>query len=204
MPDDFLKEEYPFQYWLPCTVKKGYAGSAVISKHKPLNFTNEIPGFKGEGRTITLEFDDFIFIASYVPNSGMKLERLDHKVEFSKGMIDYIKSLTKPVIWGGDLNVAHKEVDLARPKTNRKTPGFTDVERKEFSNWLEMLDLVDTYRELHPNVIDVYTYYSYRFSCHSKNIGWRLDYFLVSNSIISKIISSDIQSQGIHLIMPKN
>ena len=164
---------------------------------KPLKVTNEIPGFEGEGRTITLEFEDFIFIASYVPNSGMKLERLDHKIQFSKGMVEYISSLSKPVIWGGDLNVAHKEIDLARPKTNKKTPGFTNQEREEFTNWLEKLDLVDTYRELHPKVLDVYTYYSYRFSCHSKNLGWRLDYFLVSKSLFSKVVSSDIISQGI-------
>ena len=126
----------------------------------------------------------------------MKLERLPHKIEFSKGIMKYIKAMEKPIIWGGDLNVAHEEIDLARPKTNHKTPGFTDQERKEFKSWLETLDLVDTYRDLHPNDNSVFTYYSYRFSCHAKNIGWRLDYFLVSNSLISRVISSDIQAQG--------
>jgi exodeoxyribonuclease III len=192
----FTLKEYPHQYWSHCTAKKGYSGSAVFSKIKPLSVNYELDDFKDEGRTITLEFDSFWLVASYVPNAGSKLERMDVKLKFNAAIKDHMEHLaeSKPVIWAGDLNVAHKEIDLARPANNHKTAGFTPQERKSFTGILEnpKHQMVDAFRAFHPNEKDKYSYYSYRFNCKAKNIGWRLDYFVVSESLMDKVEESDI------------
>jgi exodeoxyribonuclease III len=191
--------EFPFQYWHCCSSQKGYAGTAVLSKMKPISVLYGIPDSKldDQGRSLILEFPQFYLIASYIPNAGMKLERMDYKLAYLKEMESLIQKYDqlKPVIWGGDLNVAHKAVDLARPKTNLKTPGYTPQEREAFSTLIENCQLVDTYRHLNPNVTDKYTYYSYRFQCHAKNIGWRLDYFMISERWIENVLSSEIESK---------
>lgn len=199
------KNDWPFQHYAHCTTKKGYAGSAVFSKTKPLSVKNGLPGLTDEedqGRTITLEFQDFWFVAAYVPNAGMRLERLEFKLDYCTKMQAYLETLQKtsgkPIIYGGDLNVAHQDIDLARPKTNHKTPGFTPQERKAFTALLENENhpMVDTYRALHPKETDKYTYYSYRFSCKAKNIGWRLDYFTVSKSLMDRVEKAEIHSDA--------
>ncbi|KAJ3049406.1 hypothetical protein HK097_009593 [Rhizophlyctis rosea] len=224
------KEAYPYQYWTHSTAKKGYAGSAVLSKVEPIfvKYGIDVEEFDDEGRIISLEFKDWYLIACYIPNSGMKLERLEYKQRYNKAMETYIRDLEKkkPIVWAGDLNVAHKEVDLARSKTNKKsvfrTPGFTQEERDDFERILTSdPPLIDTYRHLHPDTHDRFTYYSYRFNCRQKNIGWRyvvifrlrrdlgnlheliagcpvdrLDYFVTSEKLLSHVVESDIRSEA--------
>ena len=203
--DGLSKDFYPYQYQSLCTVKKGYSGTAVFSKIKPLNVIYKVgdPNCDKEGRFIILEFEKVYLIAAYVLNAGAKLERLDQKVKHLEILTDYLGKLdeSKPIIFGGDLNVAHTELDLARPKTNHqymsliRTAGFTPAERKGFSEMLDKLKLVDTWRHIHPETADEFTYYSYRFSCWQKNIGWRLDYFLVSERIFEKVSKSVIRQE---------
>ena len=192
---------YPYQYWSHSTAKKGYSGSAILSKIKPLSVLYGIDQkeMDDEGRVISLEFEDFWIVACYIPNAGSKLERLDYKVEYCDAILDFIQRLEakKPVIWTGDLNVAHKEMDLSRPKTNTKTAGFTRQERDAFTKILDKTSMVDLYRHFHPDRTDQFTYYSFRFNCRSKNLGWRLDYFISSPKLLDRIVSCDIQSQGI-------
>jgi exodeoxyribonuclease III len=191
-----LKNEYPHRYFWN-SKRKGYAGTCVWSKEKLLNvhygFHPDVKRMKDEeGRVITFELEGLIICAVYVPNAGMKLERLDWKLNhWWPTLEDHLEIYMKEgkekgtvVRLIGDLNVAHKEIDLARPKTNQKTPGFTPQEREHFSKLLEKFNYVDIYRELNPETI-FYTYFSHRFNCHSKNIGWRLDYFLTTRNEIS-------------------
>ncbi|KAJ3285063.1 hypothetical protein HK104_009659 [Borealophlyctis nickersoniae] len=173
-----------------------YAGSCIVSKIKPLNVTYGIskPGFDEEGRIVTLEFDTWYLIACYIPNSGTKLERLGYKQEYNKAMEDYLRNLekTKPIVWAGDLNVAHTEIDLARPKTNKKTPGFTPEERADFERIITTEPkLVDTWRHFHPNTKN-FTYFSFK----QKQIGWRLDYFVVSSAFMDRVVESEIRSEA--------
>ncbi|CEG65538.1 Putative Exodeoxyribonuclease III [Rhizopus microsporus] len=200
------KEIYPHQYWT-FSSKKGYAGIAVFSKFKPKEVTYGIPKFDGdqEGRVITLEFDNnIVLIASYVPNAGDKLVRLPERRIFNDHMEKYIRSFQKEgksVIWTGDLNVAHTPNDLARPATNERSAGFTIEERTDFSKVLNPSDdglpgLVDTWRHFHPEQKGHYTYYSYRFKCREKLIGWRLDYFTVTPDLLDKIVSSEIRHEA--------
>ncbi|RKO91618.1 DNA-apurinic or apyrimidinic site lyase [Blyttiomyces helicus] len=194
---------WPYQYWSHCTAKKGYSGTAVVSKIKPLDVGYGMPektglDFDNEGRLIWLEFETYYLVASYVPNAGNGLVRLTEKMTYNSKLEAYIRKLQekKPVIWAGDLNVAHKEIDLARPKTNHKTAGFTPEERADFDRILSTKpNFIDSYRHFHPDVVDRYTYYGYRFNCRSKNLGWRLDYFVVSESLLPKIEASEIRSQ---------
>lgn len=210
----FPKNEYPYQYWSCSLSKKGYAGSAVLSKIEPVSvhygIKNEmVNGAKDdealeddEGRCITLEFADYFLVACYVPNAGMKLERLDYKEKYNKAMEKYLNALDarKPVVWAGDLNVAHHEIDLARPKQNKnKTPGFTDVEREGFTSILNggsegKHKRVDVFRQLYPNDAG-YTYFSYRFQCRPKHLGWRLDYFVVSEKFMSRVVDMNVRKQ---------
>ncbi|KAJ3065287.1 hypothetical protein HK102_007938, partial [Quaeritorhiza haematococci] len=189
-------------YWSHSEAKKGYSGVAVFSKTKPLKDTYGIgiSEFDDEGRTITLEYEDFFLIACYIPNAGSKLERLDYKVRYNAAMEAYIRGLEKkkPIIWTGDLNVAHKEIDLARPKTNQKSAGFTPEERADFERILNKNSppLIDTWRHLHPDQPNGYTYYSYRFQCRVKGIGWRLDYFVVSEKLMPRVVDSVIRSEA--------
>ncbi|KAJ3336446.1 MAP/microtubule affinity-regulating kinase 3 [Gonapodya sp. JEL0774] len=192
------------------TSKKGYSGSCVLSKLPPLSIRLGVPSSSTssvtstsldqdpdpEGRTITAEFEGFYLVANYVPNAGQKLERLEYKREFARDVRAHLSSLQglKPVVWTGDLNVAHTPIDLSRPKGNAKTAGFTPEEREDFTTTLSELDLVDAWRHLHPTEKD-FTYYSYRFNCRQKHLGWRLDYFVVSRALVDKVSSCEIRNQ---------
>lgn len=181
-----------YEYW-NCADKKGYSGTLIYTKHKPLKVYYGIDGkYNDEGRIITLEYDDFFFVTTYVPNSQRELARLDYRMQFEDDFRTYLKMLDamKPVIITGDLNVAHKEIDLKNPQTNTKNAGFTPEEREKFSLLLEA-GFTDSFRYLYPNKIQ-YTWWSYRTNSRAKNIGWRIDYFLVSNRLKDKIIDSII------------
>lgn len=175
--------------------KKGYSGTATFSRKKPRNVTRGmgVDIHDHEGRIVTLELDDFFLVNVYVPNSQDKLARLDYRVTWEADFLDYILSLdkTKPVIICGDMNVAHKEIDLKNPKTNHFNPGFTDQERSCFSRLLEN-GFVDTYRHFFPDKAEAYSWWSYRFKGRERNIGWRIDYFIVSERLIPRLESADI------------
>ena len=177
--------------------KKGYSGTAIFTRHTPLNVTYGIgiDQHDHEGRVITLEMNDFFLVTVYVPNSQDELKRLDYRMKWEDDFLAYIKSLDerKPVIVCGDLNVAHKEIDLKNPKTNRRNPGFTDEERGKFDELLAA-GFIDTWRYQHPGVEQVYSWWSYRFKAREKNAGWRIDYFVVSEDLQSKIVSTDIHT----------
>ncbi len=178
-----------YSYW-NYALKKGYSGTAIFSKIKPLNVTYGLGILEhdNEGRIITLEFDNFYLVNIYTPNSKRELERLDYRVIWENEVRKYLLSLDdkKPVIMCGDLNVAHKEIDLKNPKTNRRNAGFTDEERNKMTELLNT-NFVDSYRYLYPDLIDKYTWWSYMANARAKNIGWRIDYFIVSKSIKDKI-----------------
>jgi exodeoxyribonuclease III len=183
-------------YFYSCRERPGYAGTALFTKIKPVSVTRGmgIEEHDTEGRFILAEFETFYLINTYVPNSGMKLKDLDYRMKWDAAFLKYLKSLDskKPVIWCGDLNVAHEEIDLKNPTTNRRTAGFTDEERANFSKVLES-GFVDTYRHFHPTETDCYTFWAYKFNARSKNIGWRLDYFVVSKRLLDKISQSYIR-----------
>lgn len=177
--------------------KKGYSGTALFTKKEPLNVTYGIgvDVHDHEGRVITAEFEDFYFITVYVPNSQNELARLDYRMEWERDFLAYVKKLeeTKPVIYCGDLNVAHKEIDLKNPKTNHHNAGFTDEERAAFSRVLDS-GMIDTYRYFYPDKTDIYSWWSYRFQARAKNAGWRIDYFVVSESLKDRLVSADIHT----------
>ncbi|KAF1326032.1 Exodeoxyribonuclease iii, partial [Globisporangium splendens] len=204
-----LWSQYEFQYW-SCATKKGYSGTAIFSKTKPLSVKDEIivEGKKAddEGRFLALEYDKYWLVHTYanpywillmqVPNAGQKLERLDFRTKkWDAAMLAMLQDLekTKPVVWCGDLNVAHQEIDIHDPKSNRnKSPGFTDAERESFGTILSA-GFVDTFRHLHPEE-QQFSYFSYRFNARAKNKGWRLDYFVVSQALLGKVEASAIRS----------
>ena len=173
------------QYW-NYAVKKGYSGTAVFTKKTPLSVRYGIgmEEHDREGRVITLEYEKFFFVTVYTPNSQSELARLDYRMKWEDDFLAYLKSLeeTKPVIYAGDLNVAHQEIDLKNPKTNRKNAGFTDEERAKFSNVLAS-GMIDTYRYFYPEQTGIYSWWSYRFKAREKNAGWRIDYFIVSEAL---------------------
>lgn len=183
------------QYW-NYAVKKGYSGTAVFTKTKPLNVAYGIgmEEHDQEGRVITCEFEDFYFVTVYTPNSQDGLKRLDYRMKWEDDFRGYLKHLeeTKPVIVTGDMNVAHQEIDLKNPKTNRKNAGFTDEERQKFT---ELLDagFIDTFRYFYPDKPGEYSWWSYRFNARKNNAGWRIDYFLTS-----EILKDKLQSASIH------
>ncbi len=185
------------QYWNYAD-KKGYSGTAIFTKHKPLSVQLGIgiDEHDHEGRVITLEYEDFYLITVYVPNSQDGLARLEYRMRFEDDFLKYIKKLeeNKPVIYCGDLNVAHKEIDLKNPKTNRKNPGFTDEERGKFSTVLEN-GFVDTFRHFYPDMEQIYSWWSYRFQARSKNVGWRIDYFVVSEALKERLADAKIHTQ---------
>lgn len=174
-----------FQYW-NYAVKKGYSGTAIFTKKEPISvrYGIGIEEHDQEGRVITLEYSDFYVVTVYTPNSQNELARLDYRMKWEDDFLRYLKQLEqdKPVIFCGDLNVAHKEIDLKNPKTNRKNAGFTDEEREKFTHLLEA-GFVDTYRYFYPELEGVYSWWSYRFKAREKNAGWRIDYFCVSESL---------------------
>ena len=186
-----------YQYW-NYAEKKGYSGTAIFTKKEPLAVTNgiEIDEHNTEGRVITLEFEDFFFVTCYTPNSQNELKRLDYRMKWEDDFREYLLRLNKkkPVILCGDLNVAHNEIDLKNPKTNRKNAGFSDEEREKMTQLLNH-GFIDTYRYLYPLQEGVYSWWSYRFKAREKNAGWRIDYFIVSDSLKDKIIDATIETE---------
>lgn len=178
--------------------KKGYSGTAVFTKQKPLSVSYDLPdmeslGFPNEGRVITLEFDEFYFVNCYTPNSQRELTRLEFRMDWEDEFRKYLTELDKkkPVIMCGDLNVAHEEIDLKNPKTNHNNAGFTDKERAKFSELMQS-GFVDSFRYLYPDKRDCYSWWSYMANSRARNIGWRIDYFVVSERFKHRIEESSI------------
>lgn len=191
---DFAPDGY-FRYF-HSAVKKGYSGTAVFSKTEPLSVTYGINGeHTDEGRVITCEYDDFFFVCCYVPNAQEGLKRIDYRMEFEDAMRGYLSELDakKPVIYCGDLNVAHNEIDLKNPKSNVGHAGFSDQERGKFTELLGA-GFADSFRRLYPDKTDAYSWWSYRFKAREKNIGWRIDYFVVSDRLMDRVQDSVIYS----------
>ncbi len=184
-------------YWNSAE-KKGYSGTAIFTKKKPMNVTYGIgiEEHDKEGRVITLEFENFFMVNCYTPNAKRELERLDYRMVWEDEFRKYLLKLneSKPVVMCGDLNVAHEEIDLKNPKTNRRNAGFTDEERGKMTELLNA-GFTDTFRYLYPDKPDMYTWWSYMFKAREKNAGWRIDYFIVSKSIENKIKESYIYSE---------
>ncbi|TQQ84168.1 exodeoxyribonuclease III [Peptacetobacter hominis] len=185
------------QYW-NYAEKKGYSGTAIFTKKEPLNvyYGIGIEEHDKEGRVITLEFDDFFFVTVYTPNSQTELKRLDYRMKWEDDFRAYLKNLDdkKPVVMCGDLNVAHKEIDLKNPKTNRKNAGFTDEERGKFTEFLES-GFIDTFRYFNPDQEGIYSWWSYRFNARKNNAGWRIDYFCASEKMKDRLVSADIHTE---------
>lgn len=184
------------QYW-NYAQRKGYSGTAIFTKKKPLSVSYGIgiEEHDTEGRVLTLEFEDFYMITVYTPNSQNELARLDYRMEWEDAFLSYLKKLeeNKPVIICGDLNVAHQEIDLKNPKTNRKNAGFTDEERSKFQTLLDN-GFIDTFRYFYPDQTGIYSWWSYRFQARAKNAGWRIDYFLVSDSLKDRLTDAKIHT----------
>jgi exodeoxyribonuclease-3 len=181
------------QYWNSAE-KKGYSGTLIFTKKEPISVAFGMDGkHTNEGRLITLEYDNFYMLNSYTPNAQPELARLDYRMEYENDIREYMVKLSniKPVILCGDLNVAHKEIDLKHPKANVGSPGFSNEEREKFTNLLEA-DFTDSFRYLYPDLIDQYTWWSYRTGARPRNVGWRIDFFVVSDSLKDKIIDSVI------------
>lgn len=193
---DWNKEGY-YAYW-NYAEKKGYSGTAIFSKEKPLNVTYGIgiEEHDKEGRVITLEFDNYYMVTVYTPNSQNGLARLEYRMKWEDDFRNYLLNLkkNKPVIVTGDMNVAHKEIDLKNPKTNRKNAGFTDEERQKMTELLEA-GFIDTFRYFYPDTEGIYSWWSYRFKAREKNAGWRIDYFLVSDDLKDKLIDAHIHTE---------
>lgn len=177
--------------------KKGYSGTAIYTKHTPLSvvYGLGIDEHDHEGRVITLEYESFYLVTVYTPNSQDGLKRLDYRMTWDDDFREYVKRLDekKPVIMCGDMNVAHQEIDLKNPKSNRHNAGFTDEEREKFSELLSA-GFTDTFRYLHPDEKDIYSWWSYRFHAREKNTGWRIDYFVCSNRLQQQIASASIHT----------
>ena len=192
---DFEPEGY-YGYW-NYAEKKGYSGVAVFTKKKPLEVTYGmgIEGHDREGRLITLEFEDFYHLTVYTPNSQSENARLDYRMEWEDDFRDYVNELdkVKPVIITGDLNVAHNEIDLKNPSTNRRSAGFTDEERGKMTELLAS-GYIDTFRYFYPEKTGAYSWWSYRFKAREKNAGWRIDYYIVSERLKERLVSADIHS----------
>lgn len=178
--------------------KKGYSGVAVYTKHQPLKVTKGIgiEQHDHEGRVLTLEYENFYFVTCYTPNSKRELLRLDYRMVWEEAFLNYIEGLkaTKPVIFCGDLNVAHQEIDLKNPKTNRRNAGFTDEERGCFTKLLGM-GYIDTFRYFYPDMVGAYSWWSYMFKAREKNAGWRIDYFVVSENLKERLVDAKIHTE---------
>lgn len=194
-----LKEKisgYKYRYYSQCIVRGGYSGTAIFSKRKPINVSHGINNsdHDNEGRVITLEFDKYYLVHVYTPNSGQSLQRLEYRTKsWDLHFRKYLKNLqkNKKIIVCGDLNVANEDIDIHNPKGNKRTAGFTDEERESFKKHLDELKLIDTYRYINPSKVE-YSYWSYRFNSREKNNGWRIDYFLVSDSMKDSIKKAKI------------
>lgn len=198
MQADQLDLQFPgYESYWNYAEKKGYSGTAIYTRQKPLNVTYGmgVEEHDHEGRIITLEMEKFFLITCYTPNSQDGLKRLDYRMKWEDDFLDYLKRLdaVKPIILCGDLNVAHEEIDLKNPKTNRKNAGFTDEEREKMTRLLSN-GFVDTFRQLYPEQI-TYSWWSYRFRAREKNAGWRIDYFIVSNRLLQDIKDAKIHTE---------
>ena len=185
------------QYWNSAQ-KKGYSGTAIYARRKPLSVSYGlgIDEHDKEGRVVTLEYDNFFIVTVYTPNSQDELRRLDYRMTWEDAFRDYLCRLDaqKPVVVCGDMNVAHKEIDLKNPKSNRRNPGFTDEEREKFGTLLDA-GFTDTFRHFYPDREGIYSWWSYRFQARAKNAGWRIDYFLTSKRLDDKLVSADIHTE---------
>ena len=185
------------QYWNYAN-RRGYSGTAVFTKKEPISVKNGIgiEEHDKEGRVITLEFKEFYFVTVYTPNSQSELRRLEYRMEWERDFLAYLLKLqeSKPVICCGDLNVAHEEIDLKNPKTNRGNAGFTDEERSCFSKVLEN-GFIDTFRYFYPERTGIYSWWSYRFQARAKNAGWRIDYFVVSQCLQDRLADAKIHTE---------
>ena len=194
---DFSIELPGYHQYYSCAQKKGYSGTAIFSRIEPVSVTEGIGVAEHdmEGRTLIAEFDGFYLISVYVPNSQDELKRLDYRQVWDKDFEDFVSRLTesKPVIFCGDLNVAHEEIDIRNPKTNTRNAGFTIEERNDFSRLLSR-GFIDTFRYLHPDEVK-YSWWSYRFKAREKNIGWRIDYFVVSDDLKDRLKSAEIHNE---------
>lgn len=192
-----LELEGYHQYW-NYAEKKGYSGTAIFTKEEPeaVLYGIGIADHDREGRVITLEYPGFYFVTVYTPNSQNELARLDYRMKWEEDFLAYLKKLEekKPVVFCGDLNVAHKEIDLKNPKTNRKNAGFTDEEREKFSQLLDA-GFIDTFRYFYPEQEGIYSWWSYRFKAREKNAGWRIDYFCVSECLKEKLVDAKIHTE---------
>lgn len=178
--------------------KKGYSGTAIFTRIKPLSVSYGlgIDLHDHEGRVITAEYDDFYLVTAYVPNSQDELRRLDYRMQWDRDLLAYLKGLEqrKPVVLCGDLNVAHREIDLKNPKSNRRNAGFTDEERAGFQNMMDA-GFVDTFRHFYPDQEGIYSWWSYRFRAREKNAGWRIDYFVASEALRPRLVSACIHTE---------
>ena len=192
-----LELEGYHQYW-NYAIKKGYSGTAIFTRREPMSvaYGIGIEEHDQEGRVITLEFAEFYLVTVYTPNSQSELARLDYRMRWEDAFLSYLKGLEekKPIVFCGDLNVAHKEIDLKNPKTNRKNAGFTDEEHGKFSTLLGQ-GFIDTYRYFYPDQEGIYSWWSYRFQARKKNAGWRIDYFCVSESLKEKLVDAKIHTE---------
>ena len=186
-----------YSYW-NYAEKKGYSGTAIFTRHKPLgvSYGLGIEEHDKEGRVITLEYEKFYLVNAYVPNSQDELKRLDYRMKWEDALRSYLMDLSKKksVVYCGDLNVAHKEIDLKNPKTNRMNPGFTDEEREKMTALLSS-GFTDTFRYLYPDKENIYSWWSYRFRAREKNTGWRIDYFIVSDDLKDKVKEAGIHTE---------
>ena len=185
------------QYWCYAE-KKGYSGTAIFTKHTPLraSYGIGIEELDTEGRVITLEYPQYYLVTCYTPNAQRELARIDHRMKWEAAFRAYLQELDskKPVILCGDLNVAHQEIDLKNPKTNRRNPGFTDEERGKFTELLGT-GFIDTFRYFYPDMTDIYSWWSYRFQARQKNTGWRIDYFVVSENLKDRLVDAKIHTE---------
>ena len=199
MQEGQLELELPgyHQYW-NYAERKGYSGTAIFTKQEPLSvmYGMGIEEHDKEGRVITLEFEDFYFVTVYTPNSQNELARLEYRMQWETDFLIYLKKLEekKNVIFCGDLNVAHQEIDLKNPKTNRRNAGFTDEERGKFTELLQA-GFIDTFRYFYPDQEGIYSWWSYRFSARAKNAGWRIDYFIVSEGLKDRLVDAKILTE---------
>lgn len=192
-----LELEGYYQYW-NYAERKGYSGTAVFTKREPLSvrYGMGVEEHDREGRLIALEFEDFYLVTVYTPNSQSELARLDYRMQWEDAFLSYLKELEeeKPVIVCGDMNVAHREIDLKNPKTNRRNAGFTDEEREKFDRLLKN-GFIDTFRYFYPDQEGIYSWWSYRFQARAKNAGWRIDYFLVSQELKERLRDAKIHTE---------
>ncbi|MCL4126351.1 UNVERIFIED_CONTAM: hypothetical protein GTU68_004956 [Idotea baltica] len=193
-----LKSLKNYEYHTFSAKKEGYSGVAFLSKVKPISVTRgfEDPEHDSEGRLITAEFQDFFLVSAYVPNAGKKLVTLDKRMDWDPKLLKHLKELDskKPVIYCGDFNVAHKEIDLANPKSNKRNAGFTQEERDGFSHLLSEGSFVDSFRSFYPDLPHQYSFWTYMMNARAKNVGWRLDYFVVSERFMPSVCDSVIRS----------